>query len=265
MSARPAEQFDLFSRCQRWRDGRASYRPRGEVFDHGRASVELIDEATAKRFVVKTHYSRSYPAARLRVGLFVRRPFQAERLEGVAVFSVPMTNAAVPAWFPGLRPEQGVELGRFVLLDETEANAETWFQARALRLAARHLAGLQVVLSYCDPVARMALDGTVTAPGHLGTIYRAGNAQALGRASPRTLKLLPDGRVASERALSKIRVEDQGAAYATQLLVDAGAPARLPMEAGAAYLQRIDAAGFFRRVRHPGNFVFGWDVRRFSR
>lgn len=253
---------DLFARCQRWRGGRASYRPSGEVFDHGRASVELIDEALAKDFVLEHHYSRSYPAARLRVGLFVRRAFRAERLEGVAVFSVPMTNAAVPAWFPGLRPGQGVELGRFVLLDEAEANAETWFQARALRLAAKHLAGVQAVLSYCDPVARTALDGTVTAPGHLGTIYRAGNAHSLGRSSPRTLKLLPDGRVASERALSKIRAEDQGAAYASQLLVSAGAPRRLPMETGAAYLQRIDAAGIFRRIRHPGNLVFGWDVRR---
>lgn len=253
-------QADLFAQCQRWRNGRAAYRPAGEVFDTGRARVEPIDEASAKAFTLRHHYSASYPAARCRVGLFVKRPFEPEQLAGVAVFSVPMNQSAVPAWFPGTDPARGVELGRFCLLDSCEANAETWFQARALRWAAQLLPGLEVVLSYCDPVARTALDGATVFPGHLGTIYAAGNAQRLGRATPRTLKLLPDGRVASERALSKLRTDDQGAAYALEQLARAGAPSRAPGESGADYLRRLDAV-FFRRLKHPGNLVFAWEVR----
>ena len=259
--SRVMQQTELFSRCQRWRDGRASYRPAGEVFDPSRAHVALIDEADAKAFVCKMHYSGTYPAARCRVGLFVKRAFQAERLAGVAVFSVPMNNAAVPAWFPGLAPGEGVELGRFVLLDEVEANAETWFQARALRALAELLPDLRAVVSYCDPIARTDVDGKKIFPGHLGTIYRAGNAAALGRSSARTLKLLPNGQVASERALSKIRAEDCGAGYAIRQLVAAGAPRRNPLESGADYLARIEAGGLFRRLRHPGNLVFGWALR----
>ena len=256
-----ATQGDLFANCQRWRDRRASYRPAGEVFDTSRARVEVICEADAKAFVTRHHYSGTYPAARCRVGLFVKRAFQPERLAGVAVFSVPMTNAAIPAWFPDVPAEHGVELGRFVLLDEIEANAETWFQARALRTAAQELDGLQAVLSYCDPVARTDSTGRKVFPGHLGTIYRAGNATALGRSTPRTLRLLPNGRVASERALSKIRAEDRGAAYAIAQLVAAGAPPRKPHESGDNYLMRVDAAGIFRRMRHGGNLVFGWRVK----
>lgn len=254
-------QPDLFSQCQRWRGGRASYRPAGEVFDTSRAHVEPIDEASAKAFTI-AHHSRSYPAARCRIGLFVKRPFAREQLAGVAVFSVGINAAAVPAWFPGTRAEHGVELGRFCLLDECEANAETWFQARALRWAAQLLPDLEVVLSYCDPVARTALDGSTAFAGHLGSIYAAGNAQRLGRATPRTLKLLPDGRVASERALSKLRTDDQGAAYALEQLLRAGAPCRSPGESGADYLHRLDAMGFFRRLRHGGNLVFGWQIRK---
>lgn len=254
-------QLDLFSHCQRWRNGRASYRPAGEVFDHSRASVALIDEASAKDFIVRNHYSRSYPAARLRVGLLVKQPFQAERLAGVAVMSVPMNNSAISAWFPDLEARQGVELGRFCLEDSLEANAETWFQARALRLVRQHLPEVRAVLSYCDPMARTTACGEVTFAGHVGTIYKAGSAKQLGRSTRRTLKLLPDGRVASERALSKIRNDESGAGYALAQLIAAGAPNRLPFESGADYLRRVDAQGLFRPLRHPGNVVFGWRLK----
>ena len=128
-----AKQEDLFSYCQRWNGGRASYRPAGEVFDTKHAEVRLIDEASAKAFVKAEHYSRSYPAARLRVGLFVKKPFHREVLSGAAIFSVSMSSRTIPSWFPDLKASEGVELGRFVLLQEVESNAETWFQARALR------------------------------------------------------------------------------------------------------------------------------------
>lgn len=162
-------QGELFARCQRWRDRNASYRPAGEVFNPNLAQVQLIGESDAKSFVCRHHYSGTYPAARCRVGLFVKRPFQTERLAGVAVFSVPMNNAAVPAWFQGLSASEGVELGRFVLLDEVEANAETWFQARALRAVAAQLPEVRAVLSYCDPIARTDEAGVKVFPGHLGT------------------------------------------------------------------------------------------------
>lgn len=254
-----ALQGDLFAHCQRWRHGRAAYRPAGEVFNTSRASVALLDDdALCKAFTVTHHYSGTYPAARVRVGLFVKAAFQQDKLAGVAVFSVPMTNAAIPAWFPDLQPSEGVELGRFVLLDECEANAETWFQARALRLLKKALPQIQAVVSYCDPMGRTDMDGRTVFPGHLGTIYRAGNAQHLGRSQARVLRLMPNGKVASERALSKIRNDEIGAAYAMRQLQTAGAPHRKLHEPAADYLRRLEQERFFRPLRHPGNQVFGW-------
>lgn len=256
-----AIQADLFGNCQRWRSGRASYRPAGEVFDHSRATVVVLqDDSLSKAFTLEHHYSGSYPAARFRVGLLVKRPLQQEMLAGVAVFSVPMTNAAIPAWFPGLKASEGVELGRFVLLDECEANAETWFQARALRALKRALPQIKGVVSYCDPMRRTDTEGREVFPGHLGTIYRAGAAQHLGRSQARVLRLMPNGKVASERALSKIRNDESGAAYAMRQLQVAGAPARAAFESAADYLCRLESERFFRPLRHPGNHVFGWRV-----
>ena len=250
-----------FSRCQRWRDGRDRYRPAGEVFDHRHATVERIDTATAKAFVTRHHYAHSFPAARLNVGLFVKRPFQKETLSGVATFSVPMTQAVIPALLDGLPASQGVELGRFVLLDEIEANGESWTLARAFRILRQSLPEVCGVVSYCDPHPRLTSDGQIAFKGHIGTIYKAINATPRGRSKPRTLLLTPDGSVANERALAKLRNGESGADYVERRLPDQGATPRRMGESGADYLARIQEEGFLRRQRHPGNFAFSWTLK----
>jgi hypothetical protein len=251
-------QLALGEGCQRWRQRRAAYRPPGEPFDAARCGVEVIDERTAKPWVIAHHYSGSYPAARLRVGLFVKERFAREALGGVAVFSVPMSQAVIPKYLDSA-PAAGVELGRFVLLDHPvlTANAETWFLARAFRALRRQLAPAGVV-AFCDPQPRLAIDGSVTKRGHTGTIYRAHNARYAGRTSARTLLLLPDGRIISERTVAKFRSGERGAEYAERLLRDAGCRRRRPGETPTGYLAELLAAGALRQQRHPGNFAFTW-------
>src|SRR5437879_3121319 len=112
-------------KCQRWNKHRTSYRPAGEPIRTAEYGVEAIDKAEAKRFVEAHHYSRSFPARRFSFGLFHGRT-----LAGVAVFSVPMSQAIIPKYC-AVEPNAGVELGRFVLLDSVPANGETWFLSRA--------------------------------------------------------------------------------------------------------------------------------------
>jgi hypothetical protein len=226
--------------------------------------VHEIPEADARRFVLAHHYSGSYPAARFRAGIFTKEPFRAERLAGVAVFSVPMSQNVIPAYFPHASPSEGVELGRFVLEDELAANAETWFLARAFRLLQARLKNLHGVVSYCDPMKRLNMHGETVFPGHLGTIYRAFNGAARGRSRARTLLLTPNGAVFSERTIQKLKSEECGIEYALRDLLQRGAPARKPFESGADYFGRLRASGFFRAVRHPGNLVFSWGFRHGS-
>src|SRR4051812_33664326 len=101
---------------QRWREGRDCYRPAGETIRTRDYEVAaLAGNATARRFVLRHHYSGSYPAARFRFGLY-----RGADLVGVAVFSHPCTDRVLSLF--GGPPTESVELGHFVLLDEMPAN-----------------------------------------------------------------------------------------------------------------------------------------------
>lgn len=216
--------------------------------------AEIEDDRTARDFVQMHHYSGSYPAARLRYGLF-----ENGELVGVAVLSVPVRESVLTRVFPGLTPyEESLELGRLVLLDHVKANGETWFLARCWELAARK--GLRGVVSFSDPFLRQAADGRIVFPGHIGTIYQASNALHLGRGRARRIRLLPDGRVLNERTVQKIVAGHRGWEYAAAILVGYGAePPRFRFE-GAQWLAGALAQVGVREVHHPGNIRYGFRI-----
>lgn len=240
--------------AQRWREGRARYRPAGELIDPTRYEVSPIpDDTTARAFVTVHHYSGSFPVARRRVGLY-----RGAQLVGVAVFSVPAQAKALDV-LPCDRDE-AVELGRLVLLDDVPGNGESWFLARAFDLLRRD--GFAGVLSFADPVPRTAADGTITMPGHLGVIYQASNAVYTGRGTRRTHWLLPDGRTFSPRARSKLTRREKGWEYAVRQLVAAGAaPLGDSENAGAWATRELRRIG--RTLKHPGchRYLFPLDRR----
>lgn len=245
--------------CQRWRERREYRIPGRGVIRPDRYRVGLVEQAEAKRFVIDHHYSGSFPAARLSVGLFCASSVR--RLLGVAVFAVPMNQHVVPKHL-GLQASEGVELSRLVLLDAVPGNGESWFVSRAFRLLAAEKPEIAGVVSYCDPLPRATADGKTVMPGHVGTVYQALNARYCGRSKARPLLFGPDGTVISERALSKIRSGDQGADYAGEQLARMGAPRRRPGESGASWIERAQASGRLRRRWHPGNHVYAFGVGR---
>ena len=244
--------------CQRWNRRQHSWRrPEDGGFDPARYGVAVIPgDSTAKAFVLEHHYSGSYPAAAHRYGLYDLAG-GAPELAGVAVLSVPASRQVLTGVFPGLEPyTESLELGRFVLTDHVAANGESWFLGHVLRLAAAE--GVRGVVSFSDPVPRYDEDGRVTMPGHLGVIYQASNATYTGRGTPRTLTLLRDGTVFSDRAKQKIRAQDRGHEYAEAVLIAHGAQ---PMRAGedpAAWLAQALADAGARKQRHPGNYRYAF-------
>lgn len=255
MTAKPLLPFAI---DKRWQDRRERWRSPDVVFSPDACAVDVVEERAARAFVVEHHYSGTFPAARLSVGLY-----QSRRLAGVAVFSVPMQAAVVPR-YTGLAAAAGVELGRFVLLPEVAYNGETWFLARALRLL-REEKGCRAVVSYADPMERSTAAGLITKPAHFGTIYQASNAAFAGRASAQWMWIDRDGRAISRRALSKIRLREVGCAYAERQLVDAGAEPRRAFEEPVAWLARVLCEPTFRRIRHPGNFAYAFGLDRAAR
>jgi hypothetical protein len=246
---------------QRWNRKRASYRPAGETIRTELYDVaEVAADTEARKFVEEHHYSGTYPAARFRFGLFARG-----ELVGCAVFSHPCNDRCLTSVFSA--PAQAaVELGRFVLLDEVPGNGETWFLARCFELLRREheLVG---VVSFSDDCPRETSTGEMIFAGHIGTIFQAANARYLGRGTPRTLKLLPDGRVFSDRTYQKIRAGERGWLYGARILQSYGAD---EIDQGATRDERLAWLSHWskkltRPLRHPGNHKYVWPFERRDR
>jgi hypothetical protein len=180
--------------------------------------------------------------------------YRGGKLQGVAVFSHPCNNAVLTRVFaaPVLAC---VELGRFVLLDAVPANGESWFLGRCFELLRRE--GIVGIVSFADPVPRRSAGGSIIFPGHIGTIYQAHNAVYLGRATPRRLRLLPDGSVLSDRAIQKLRSGEKGWRYTARRLVAAGADAPGPdmRSWGMHWLAQLT-----RVLHHGGNHRYAWGL-----
>lgn len=243
--------------CQRWDAGRPSWRHRFEGgFDQSLYEVAPVGEEVAKAYVLANHYSASYPAASARWGLF-----RGEALVGVAVFGVPVNVRVLTKVFPGLVPfSEATELSRFVLDDQVPANAESWFLGRVFRLAADQ--AYRGVVSFSDPLPRRGAGGEIVMPGHVGIIYQATNATYLGRATARTLHMLPDGLVLNDRSMQKIRQQERGHGHVEARLIGLGAarrPASMePAEWLRIELERLGAT----KVRHPGNHRYAFVLGR---
>lgn len=246
----------IVSSCQRWRSRRDSYRPAGDVFDPGQFEVAPIaGDNVAKAFVLAHHYSGSYPSARFRYGLYDRRG----ELVGIAVFAVP-ANYATFRELP-CDPKACVTLGRFVLLDDVKANAESWFLARCFEDLRAHAEG---VVSFSDPCPRTSSAGDVVFGGHVGTIYQATNAVYRGRSKAEGRWMFPDGTMVEPRALSKIRKRDQGWQYAAAQLEAFGAAELGDHQDPVAWLKTW-LLRLCRRVSHPGNHKYLWALHRRDR
>jgi hypothetical protein len=242
--------------CMRWQPGRLQTwrRPEDGGFDPSQYGVAALGELDAKHYVLDRHYSGAYPAASQRFGLF---DLADQHLAGVAVLSVPVQARVLTAVFPDLEPYvESLELGRFVLDDEVAANGESWFLAQIFRMAAD--CGIRGVVSFSDPLPRQRADGTLIMPGHVGIIYQASNAIYTGRSTARTLTVLPDGTVLSERAAQKIRGQERSHEYAEQLLITHGARAPRADESPVAWLAEALQDIGARRVRHKGNHRYAF-------
>ena len=248
-------QLSLFGYDKRWSGRQERWVTPEDHFRPAGYSVDVVPERLARVFVTREHYSGTFPAARLSIGLWGPGP----ALVGVAVFSVPMSQSVLRRW-TGAAHAEAVELGRFVCAQSVKFNGETWLLKRAFAAAKREK-HIRAVLSFADPLERRTTGGLLTKGAHHGTIYMAKGALLAGRSDQRTVILAPDGSVVNERMLSKIRQEDQGLDYAVKRLREIGAPRRQPGEKWDAWLRRVLQPPMFRRIRHPGNYayVFGLD------
>lgn len=248
----------LTTHTQRWREGRASYRPARECIDPRSLEVALIrHEDEAKNFIRLHHYAKSYPVSRRAFGLY-----EGAEVVGCAVFAVPTNERVLTRVFHGFDPLELCELSRLTLLDRIGANAESFFVARCFaRLKSEGFGG---VISHADPEPRTDVEGNEIKPGHLGIVYAALSGVYLLKTTRRTVRLLPDGQVLSERAIQKVRKRESGWRYgAAQLEAFGATPLSTHGDSTVwltAWLPRLT-----RRMRHGGCHRYAFGVTRAAR
>jgi len=182
-----------------------------------------------------------------------------QHLVGIAVFSVPCNDLALTKVFP-CDPLEATELGRFVLLDSVPGNGETWFLARCFELLRRK--GIRGAISFSDDQPRTTINGETIFAGHVGTIYQAFNGVYLGRGTARTLKLMPDGSVLSDRAIAKLNARHRGWRAVAALLTRLGAVPEIWDDPSAV---RGEISRLTRPLRHPGNHKYAWAIEKSMR
>jgi len=263
--------------CQRWRERTPRWSDLHQGgFDARRYAVTVLDEAPARAFCTAHHYSSAWPAARLRYGLIDlcdrgehagrpgAVPVAGGTLVGVLVLGVPMHVGVLLGPFPTLEPyQESLELSRLVLLDAVAANGESWFCAHAFRLAAE--VGVRGLVAFSDPVPRWRTasgHSELIMPGHCGYVYQGLGSAYLGRATPRTLTVLPDATVLTARALAKVRNGEQGHLGVAARLVGLGASPLLPAQNRAGWLRQALSEVGARQLRHGGNHRFAFALGR---
>ena len=243
---------------QRWRDRRAIYKLagiRGESFQPRLYEVqEDLPEAEARAFTEKNHYSGSFPVAQRCFGLRYRA-----ELVGTFVSSVPQGDKVLRKVFPD-KEGMPTDCGRFVLEEGVPHGGESWFHARVREVLARD--GYTGLLAFADDVRRTDAEGRVIYIGQLGTIYKASNALFLGRGTPRSVRLMPDGHVFPERSIQKIRKGERGWRGAAAKLEALGAP-RVPEDPEQRLIWLHAAlAAHTRPLRHPGPLKYVWRLHK---
>jgi hypothetical protein len=247
---------------QRWHEGRPRWRPAAEGgFDPSRYVVEELDEARARAWTLRHHYSSSWPVVRLRTGLFdTRTPSGQPELVGVLALGVPMSDKVLTGPFPNLEPHyESIEISRLCLADAVPANGESFFCARSFALLAER--GIRGLVAFSDPVERWR-GSELIKPGHCGIVYQALNFEYLGRATARTLTLLPDATVLTARAQAKVTGGETGAAGVIARLVALGATRPAADVEPRQWLRQALTAIGSRRLRHPGNFRYALRIGR---
>ena len=256
----------LTTRSQRWRSRRCHWIPNATEIDPRTLAVDVIHtRRVAAPFVKAHHYAASMPVVRLSVGLFANGKGGRSALVGVSVFSHPVNDASVPKNAGLAQPRTACDLGRLVLLDDVGGNGESWFLSRALRILRQEKSEIVSVISYADPVRRRDADGHIFLPGHVGSLYAVMGGRYVGRSSPRTDLIMPDGHPISSRAVSKIRNAECGQRYAIDELLRAGARAPALSENRGAWLADLERCGFLRRQRHPGCHAYVFPLTKAAR
>ena len=139
--------------------------------DTSKLSIRQIDKRTAKKMVVKYHYSKLWTKCSVALALFYNTGKQhsffdepEEKMIGVCVYGDPIGRLSGQSISDLLDRTQVLELTRLFVHDGYGSNIESWFISQSFKWLKKNFSSTQALISYSDPKE-----------GHAGTIYQATN------------------------------------------------------------------------------------------
>ncbi len=140
--------------------------------DTSKLSIRQIDKPTAKKMIVKYHYSHLWsPKNNCAVGLFYDTGKQhsffdeaEEKMIGVITYGDPVGRHSGASISTELDRSEVYELTRLFVHDGYGSNIESWFISQSFGWLKKHRHHIRALISYASPME-----------GHVGTIYQATN------------------------------------------------------------------------------------------
>jgi len=139
--------------------------------DTSKLSIRQIDKASAKKMVVKYHYSKLWTKCSVALGLFRKTGNEhsffdeaEEEMVGVIVYGDPIGRHSGASISEGLDRTEVYELTRLFIHDGYGSNIESWFISQSFNWLKKNREEIKALISYASPME-----------GHVGTIYQATN------------------------------------------------------------------------------------------
>ena len=134
-------------------------------------SIRQIDKPTAKKMVVKYHYSHLWTKCSVALGLFTETGKEhsffdepEEEMIGVIVYGDPIGRLTGQSISDEIDRTEVLELTRLFIHDGYGSNIESWFISQSFNWLKKNMPEIKALISYASPVE-----------GHCGTIYQATN------------------------------------------------------------------------------------------
>ena len=159
--------------------------------------VEEIIRKPAAEFVEKHHYSHSTNGVQsiIHYGLFEpdkdNSRFGVPKMIGAAMYAWPSMPDTGKKYNP-INPRKCLELRRFVCIDDTPKNTESYFLGQTFKMLKRDK-DFEVIVSFADEHH-----------GHTGVIYKATNFEYWGKTAGAKM-LMVDGKETHSRSLNQVK------------------------------------------------------------
>ena len=137
--------------------------------DTSRVTIREIGKSTAKKMIVKYHYSHAWTMCRYALGVFYETDEKdvlgnTETLIGCLVYGYPVGRSAIKSVIDGLEKNECLELTRLFIHDGYGSNIESFAMGQSFKWMKDNAPNIKMLLSYADPEQM-----------HLGGIYQATN------------------------------------------------------------------------------------------